>query len=251
MSNGRSPGKPKLSSKHPIAALEKRIIDADPFADCRPSSIVVLVLFARNLEKGRNGHTFVSQEDAARHGVEKKTFYRALIELQAHGFIFPTSRGGHGRCGTYALTWLPLSKDTSGLQVDNFKSCAWRDWMPSPEKKRGGKMSPRSSQESPQPIKLVVKNPPSLGDKNPPLEVNTNIFIKEGAAVDLVVDLDPALKGEKAGAHPEKPAARNDAAKPATPPICQHADCETIVTLGRAFCRKHRHLESADAEAAR
>lgn len=88
--------KPKLSTKHPIAAIEKRVIDSEAFADCKPSAVVVLLLLARNLDKDRNGHTFVSQEDAARHGVEKKTFYRALRDLQTHGFIFPTNRGGHG-----------------------------------------------------------------------------------------------------------------------------------------------------------
>ncbi len=170
----RAVDKPKLSTKHPIAALEKRVIDSDALADCRASSWAVLLLFARNLDKGRNGHTFVSQEDAARHGVEKKTFYRALIELQSHGFIFATGRGGHGRCGTFALTWLPLSKDTKGLHIENFKPCAWRDWVPAPKKKRGGKMPPRRSQKAPQPIQLVGKKPPSLGDKKPPLEVNTN-----------------------------------------------------------------------------
>lgn len=163
--------KPKPSTKHPIAALEKRVIDSEALADCKSSSWVVLLLLARNLAKGRNGHIFVSQEDAARHGVEKKTFYRALRELQAHGFIYPTSRGGHGRCGTFALTWLPLSKDTEGLHLQNFKPCAWHDWMPTPKKKRGGKMSPSRGQKSPQPPKLVVKKPPSLGDKNPPLEL--------------------------------------------------------------------------------
>src|SRR5450759_975423 len=117
----RAVDKSKLSTKHPIAAIEKRVIDSDALADCRPSSIVVLLLFARNLPKGRNGHTFVSQEDAARHGVEKKTFYRSLRELQTHGLIFATSRGGHGRCGTFALTWLSLSKDTKGLYIETFR----------------------------------------------------------------------------------------------------------------------------------
>lgn len=164
----------KPSTRHPIAAIEKRAIDSDAFADCRPSCVVVLLLLARNLDKGRNGHVFVAQEDAARHGIEKKTFYRALRELQEHGFIFPTTRGGHGKCGRFALTWLPLSRDTKDLHVDTFKPCAWRDWTPGAKKKRGGKMSPSRGQKSPQGIKLVDKKPPRLGDKNPPVELNTN-----------------------------------------------------------------------------
>ena len=219
----------KPSTRHPIAAIEKRVIDSDALADCRPSSIFVLLLFARNLAKGRNGHTFVSQEDAARHGVEKKTFYRALLELQTHGFIFPTSRGGHGRCGTYALTWLPLSKDTEGLQVGNFKPCAWRDWGPAPEKNRGGRMPPSRGQKSPQPVKLVVKNPPSLGDKNPPLEVIPISSFEGGVDVDRAF---PTLKVEKPSAHPEKPAARKTAAKP---------ERKTCSECGQLFTAKRTH----------
>jgi len=205
--------KPKPSTKHPIAAIEKRVIDSEALADCRPSSVVVLLLLARNLDKGRNGHTFVSQEDAARHGVEKKTFYRALLELQTHGFIYPTSRGGHGRCGTYAMTWLPLSKDTEGLYLQNFKACAWHDWTPAPKKKRGGKMPPSSSQKAPQPLNLGGRKPPSLGDKKPPLEVNTNICkAAAGLSSGVDLDLDPALKGLNQKVAPSKKTARPEIA---------------------------------------
>lgn len=221
MANGRNPeeakrrlrvDRPKLSSKEPIAAIEKRVIDSDALADCRPSSVVVLLLFARNLAKGMNGHTFVSQEDAARHGVEKKTFYRALKELAAHGFIFQTIRGGHGLCARYALTWLPLTRETKGLHLGNFRACAWRNWTPDARKNRGGKMSPSSGQKSPQPVTLVGKKPLSLGDKNPPVEVNTTTH-SESTPFDPDPG-SPALKGGKEeGAPHEKAARRNEVKK--------------------------------------
>ena len=173
----------KTSTKHPIACIEKRVIDSEAFARLPASAVVILLLLARNLAKGRNGHIFLSQEDAERHGVEKKTMHRQFKTLTASGFIYPTSRGGHGKCATYALTWLPLSKDPTGLYRDTFRPCAYLDhetelieW-----KKRRGKMSPSMGQKSPQAITLGDKNPPRVGDKNPPLELNTNMqFVAAG-----------------------------------------------------------------------
>ncbi len=164
---------PKLSTKHPIAALEKRVIDSEAFASLPASAVVVLLLLARNLDRGRNGHVFLSKVDAEQHGVEKKTLYRQLKKLTAYGFIYQTARGGHGRCSKYALTWLPLTKDKAGLHLGNFESCAYLAheseliaW-----KKRGGKMSPSRGQKAPQAVKLGDKKPPRVGDKNPHIEL--------------------------------------------------------------------------------
>lgn len=170
--------RPKTPSKHPIAAIEKRVIDSEAFAALPPSAVCVLLLLARNLDKGRNGHCFVSADDAERHGIDRKTLYRQLKNLVTTGFIFPTSRGGNGRCSTYALTWLPLSKDTNGLRVDNFRPCAWRDWKaPAGDKKRLFRVGKKSSERG----QKRVKTPASLDgngsrdrDKSPYLELNTN-----------------------------------------------------------------------------
>lgn len=69
-----------------------------------------------------------------------------------------------------------------------------------------------------------------------------------GGGGDLPV-VDPALKGGKAGARPEKMAARKAAANPAMT-ICQHAGCDTL-TVGSDFCRKHRPLASTHTAAQR
>ena len=174
----RTVDKPKLSTKHPIAAIEKRVIDSDAFCALSPSAVVVLLLLARNLEKNRNGHIFLAQDEAARRGVEKKTLYRSLKELAGHGFVYPTTRGGHGSCARYALTWLPLTRETKGLHLENFSPFAWRNWVPAVKKYRGGKMSTRLGQKSPQTIPLVDKFPPRVGDKFPPVECNTNTRLK-------------------------------------------------------------------------
>lgn len=129
----------KATGKHPIAAIEKRVIDSEAFAALPASAVVVLLLLARNLEKNRNGHVYLSSEQAERSGVTRKTLYRSLRVLTAHGLIFPTKRGGDGKCSLYALTWLPLSKDTKALHLGNYQDCAWRSF----EKKAEGKNVPQ------------------------------------------------------------------------------------------------------------
>lgn len=116
----------KASGKHPIAAVEKRVLDSEAFAALPASAVKVLLLLARNLEKNRNGHIYLPPEQAEKCGISRKTFYRSLKTLTAHGIIFPTKRGGNGECGLYALTWLPLSKDTKALHLGNYQDCAWR-----------------------------------------------------------------------------------------------------------------------------
>ncbi len=181
----------KLSTKHPIACIEKRVMDSEAFAALPASAVVVLLLLARNLDKGRNGHIFVSQEDAERHGIEKKTFYRQLKTLTAHGFIYPTMRGGHGQCAKYALTWLPLTKDTAGLYLDGFQPCAYRQYAHC--KNPRGKMSPSTGQKSPQPTKLGDKKPPRVGDKNPHIELNTNMQSRAGTVSAPAAPTRPRL----------------------------------------------------------
>lgn len=185
----RAADKPKLSTKHPIAAIEKRVIDSEAFAALPPSAIVVLLLLARNLEKGRNGHVFLSQEDAERHGISRKTFYRQLKVLTASGFIFPTKRSGDGQCGRYALTWLPLGKDMKGLHVENFQACAWREYSPRERKKRGVKMSTVSGQNYPSALNRVDKIGHAAGDKITTVEFNTNTHFKSSARTWIAAEL--------------------------------------------------------------
>lgn len=98
---------------HPAAIIETRVIRSAAFADLAPSSVVVLLLLAANLlRKDLNGHIQLSEQDAARHGVERKTLRRALQDLADHGFIFKTKSGGkvQGHCHKWAVTWLPIKR---------------------------------------------------------------------------------------------------------------------------------------------
>lgn len=173
----RAADRPGVMRKHQIAAIQKRVIDSEAFAHLPPSAVVVLLLLARNLEIDGNGRVFLSVEDAARHGIDRKTLYRALRVLRAAGFIFQTSRGGNARCSTFALTWLPLCKDTRGLYVDNFAPCAWRDWKRDDNRFfAGGEMSTNRGQKRVETTKSVDKSGSRPGDKKGHIECkSTNI----------------------------------------------------------------------------
>jgi hypothetical protein len=43
----------------------------------------------------------------------------------------------------FAVTWLPV-KNTQGIFMQGFKSCAWRDWTPDEKKSRPPKVMPNS-----------------------------------------------------------------------------------------------------------
>lgn len=171
----RGSSAPKYSTKHPIAAIEKRIIDSPAFADLSFSARAVLLLMARNLEKGRNGHVQISERQAAENGIERKTLRRALADLVAHQMIVMTWRGGkvQGSCNKYALTWMPI-KERKGIHTDHFKLEAWRGWTPSESKKTASQKCPLDSAQN-VPLKgiSVPKMSPTPGDKKGLIEVIT------------------------------------------------------------------------------
>lgn len=119
---------------HPAAIIETRVIRSAAFAGLSPSSVVVLLLLAANLlRKDSNGHIQLSEQDAGRHGVERKTLRRALQDLTSHGFIFKTKSGGkvQGHCHKWALTWLPI-KRREGLNpayLERFELFAYENFQ--------------------------------------------------------------------------------------------------------------------------
>lgn len=169
----RGSSAPKYSTKHPIAAVEKRIIDSPAFADLSFSARSVLLLLCRNLEKERNGHIQLSERQAAENGIERKTLRRALSDLVAHQMIVMTWRGGkvQGGCNKHALTWLPV-KERAGIHADHFKLDAWRDWRPSEGEKTASRKCPLDSAQN-VPLKRISnpKMSPTPGDKKGPIEV--------------------------------------------------------------------------------
>lgn len=164
----------KYSKKHPIAAIEKRVIDSAAYASLTPSAVAVLVLLARNLEKGRNGHVWLSSKQAEEHGIEQKTLYRALGELRTRGLIYQTCRGGNGQCSKYALTWMPISKDVNGLHLGGFEIHSWRQ-QPEEARENASDIFPAAGRQ----IRAKTptnqdKNGSRHTDKFPPIEFNTN-----------------------------------------------------------------------------
>ncbi len=172
----------KTSSKHPIAAIEKRIMDSAAYGDLAFSSRAVLFLLCRNIEKNRNGHIQLSETQAANNGIERKTLRRAFSDLISHQLVVMTWRGGkvQGSCNKYALTWMPI-KDRKGIHADHFKLEAWRNWKPSFNEKTGGQKCPLDSAQN-VPLNGISspKMSPTSGDKKGPIEV-IPLFIAETA----------------------------------------------------------------------
>lgn len=177
----------KTSTTHPIAAIEKRIMDSPAYADLAFSSRAVLFLLCRNLEKSRNGHIQLSETQAAGNGIERKTLRRAFSDLIAHQLIVMTWRGGkvQGNCNKYGLTWMPI-KDRKGIHADHFKLESWRDWKRPVSEKTGYQKCPIDSAQN-VPLK-AISNPkmsPTPGDKMGPIEViaipdrNTGAWVAE------------------------------------------------------------------------
>jgi hypothetical protein len=169
----RGQTQPKMTAKHPIAALEKRIMDSVAYADLAFSSRAVLFLLCRNIDKNRNGHIQLSETQAASNGIERKTLRRAFSDLIAHQLIVMTWRGGkvQGSCNKYGLTWMPI-KDRQGIQANHFKLDAWRDWKLDVNEKQGGRKCPQDSAQN-VPLKAISspKISPTPGDKKGPIEV--------------------------------------------------------------------------------
>lgn len=181
----------KYSKTHPIAAIEKRVMDSPARADLTYSAREVLMLLCRNLEKDMNGHIQLSETQAAAHGIERKTLRRAIHDLIAHQLIVMTWRGGkvQGACNKYALTWLPI-KNRKGIHADHFKLDAWRDW-----KKTASQKCPQDSAEN-VPLRRISspKLSPNTSPKMSPIEVITIPNTETGNA-------DAVLSDEEQGRH--------------------------------------------------
>lgn len=171
----RQVDRPRQSRQHPIAAIEKRVIDSAAFADLSFSARAVLLLLARNLEKDRNGHVQLSETQAEANGINRKTLRRALKDLLAHQLAVMTWRGGkvQGNCNKYALTWMPI-KERKGINADGFNLDAWRGWTPQTR----NTALPKCPIDSAENVPLMrISDPemsPTPGDKKGRIEVNTN-----------------------------------------------------------------------------
>lgn len=131
---------PKSGVKHPYAAIEHRVIDSPAYADLTFSARSLLVLLTRQLSRDNNGKLQATFSYMSRYGFAENTLSRAIGELIAHGMIHRTRSGGYQQgAAQYAVCWLPV-KDKTGLFLQGFNPCAWRDWKPAEKKSRPPKL---------------------------------------------------------------------------------------------------------------
>lgn len=135
----------KTATKHPYAAIEHRVMDSQAFAALRPSSVLLLLLLARQLTKDNNGHLHAAYKWCRNYGIgSEHTLRDAIAQLIAHGLIYRTrSHGANGAWARYAVTWLPI-KNREGLFLAGFKPFSWRDWEPSEKKSTRQKLQEQS-----------------------------------------------------------------------------------------------------------
>lgn len=118
------------AGKQLYASIEHRVLDSAAFADLKFASRTVLLLMARQYNGSNNGHIQATFSWMNRYGIgSEHTLQKCIAELISHGFVYRTrSHGANKAWARYALTWLPISKDRSGLFMDGYIACAWRNW---------------------------------------------------------------------------------------------------------------------------
>jgi hypothetical protein len=161
--------KPKTPTKHPYAATEHRVIDSPAYADLSFSARSLLVLITRQLTKDNNGNLQATFSYMSRFGFDSEhTLSRGIKELIAHGMIYRSRSGGYQQgAAKYAVTWLTILNRT-GLFMDGFKPCAWRDWQPAEKKSPPSKMQDTDCKNGirtpPATAKNAASHPPKRAD---------------------------------------------------------------------------------------
>jgi hypothetical protein len=184
MANGRNPSSSKPNKRfvtaHPYAAIEHRVIDSPAFADLRPSSVVLLVILARQLTRDNNGHLQATWKYCKARGIgSENTLRDAIRDLISHGLIYRSrSRGPNRAWARYAVTWLPI-KRREGLFLEAWLPEAWKTWEEkSTPKKLEGK--------TPRTCSLTAKKPPET-DGSIPSESDDYELVPFKACVEEVV----------------------------------------------------------------
>lgn len=138
----------KVTTKHPYAAIEHRVIDSLAYADLSHSACRLLIIMARQLTKDNNGNLQATFSWCKKRGIgSEHTLRDAIADLIAHGFIYRTrSHGANRAWARYAVTWLSITK-REGLFLDGFVSCAWRKWEPINKKSSRQKVQEQSGRK--------------------------------------------------------------------------------------------------------
>ena len=158
---------PKLSTKHPYAAIDHRVIDSAAYADLSHSGCRLMVILCRQLTKDNNGNLQATFAYCQPRGIASEHTLRAAIaDLIAHGFIYRTrSHGANKAWARYAVTWLSVTKK-DGLFLAGFVSCAWRNWIPETDTEKKSSL-PKLQDQSGRKCSFTIEKPAETAGKLP------------------------------------------------------------------------------------
>ena len=133
---GRPQKKSVRTLRHPYAAIEHRVIDSEAFADLKPASVRLLLIFVRQLTPTNNGHLQATWKYCRPRGFGSEvTLKSAIDDLIQHGFIYRSrSRGPNKAWARYAITWLPI-RQKGNLFLQGFEIDMWKRWEKTTPKK--------------------------------------------------------------------------------------------------------------------
>lgn len=141
---------------HSFVALPHHLLEHPAFLELSGYATKALLLLAAQYKGKNNGDLCATQELAARSGwTSKGSFHRALVELEAAGFIVKTRQGGRNRCSLYALAWKPIDECGGKLDVPASR-VASNEWL------HGRKSHPPVGQLAPPVGQSALPDTPSM-----------------------------------------------------------------------------------------
>ncbi len=122
--------------KEKFAYLPQAVVESAAYASLRTRAAVLLSLIAARYNGHNNGDLSLTYNEMHdRWGWARDTTARAYAELQEHGLLVQTRKGGQNRCSLYALGWLPVSNakvieklDRTGGVSPTKATNHWRSW---------------------------------------------------------------------------------------------------------------------------
>lgn len=219
---------------------------------------------ARQYHRDDNGRMLLSRAYLATRGwFSAGAIQQAKAELLASELIFETVKGHRpNRASWYACTWRSIDKidgydsgALEGFERGAYRKTLLKEKRPPPaapanaKRKKNAVLIPVAGTgsapivpvygtESTATVPVAGAIRPVFDPLSVPVHGNPLDMPSTGARIGSdAVDIDPASKGGKVPARRTKPI------------TCQHPDCSTL-TLWHDFCRKHRHLASANTAAA-
>ncbi len=162
------PSRTKNKLGFAFAVMPHEVIDSQAYADLNGEAVRLLTIAARQWNKNNNGHIQLVFSYCSKRGIgSEHTLKSSIDSLISHGFIYRTrchgTSNGRNICARYALTWLPMSKDTNGLFLDGYVFDAWREWKQIEKIPRGKKCrpTPAISAVLPPPVPAQSAAPPA------------------------------------------------------------------------------------------